>query len=118
MGDDSTLLLAKADGVFVYIGTYGSKQVAEDDYAVVKDLHLAGAGGTYDAAVVTKDATGTVHENKDETTTRHGAWGSRAVGALIGCLFPPALVCDRSPMDEYRPRCHSGGVDRYRRGRG
>ena len=49
--------------------------MAEDDYAVVKDLQLAAAGGTYDAAVVTKDATGTVHENKDETTTRHGAWG-------------------------------------------
>lgn len=32
------------------------------------------AVGSYDAAVVTKDAGGKVHENKDETATRHGAW--------------------------------------------
>ena len=31
--------MAKADGVFVYVGTYASEVVARDDYAVVKDLH-------------------------------------------------------------------------------
>jgi len=84
--------MAKAEGVFVYIGTYPSETVARDDYEVVKDLHAAGAVGSYDAAVVTKDANGKVHENKDETTTRHGAWGGAAVGALVGVLFPPALI--------------------------
>ena len=48
--------------------------------------------GTYDAAVVTKDDKGKIHENKDEMATRHGAWGGAAVGALIGCLFPPAIL--------------------------
>jgi len=36
-----------------------------------------------------------VHENKDEKAeiaTRHGAWGGAAVGALIGILFPPAII--------------------------
>jgi len=33
-----------------------------------------------------------VHENKDEMATRHGAWGGAAVGALIGLLFPPAII--------------------------
>ena len=84
--------MAKGDGVFIYIGTYPSEAVAQSDYEIVKDLHLAGAVGTYDAAVVTKDANGKVHENKDETTTRHGAWGGLAVGALFGLLFPPAII--------------------------
>jgi uncharacterized membrane protein len=59
---------------------------------VVKDLHSAGAVGTYDAAVITKDRAGKVHVNKDEMATRHGAWGGAAVGAVIGILFPPAII--------------------------
>ena len=58
----------------------------------MKDLHKVGAVGTYDASVVTKDDKGKVHVNKDETATRHGAWGGAAVGALIGILFPPSII--------------------------
>lgn len=47
--------MAKPDAVFIYIGTYPSEAAARDDYAVVKDLHPAGAAGTYDAAVVTSN---------------------------------------------------------------
>ena len=61
--------MSKADGVFIYIGTYASEVDARADYDVVKDLHALGAVGTYDAAVVTKDDKGKVHVNKDETTT-------------------------------------------------
>jgi uncharacterized membrane protein len=50
------------------------------------------AVGTYDAAVITKDADGKVHVNKDEMATRHGAWGGAAVGAVVGILFPPAII--------------------------
>jgi uncharacterized membrane protein len=84
--------MAQPDAVFIYIGTYPSEAAARADYEVVKDLHAVGAVGTYDAAVVTKDASGKVHENKDEMATRHGAWGGAAVGALIGVLFPPAII--------------------------
>ncbi len=84
--------MAKQESVFIYIGTYPDEASAQDDYQVVKDLHSAGAVGTYDAAVVTKDYDGTVHENKDEMPTRHGAWGGAAVGAVIGILFPPAVI--------------------------
>lgn len=84
--------MAKPDAVFIYIGTYPSEAAARADYDVVKDLHAAGAVGTYDAAVVTKDAAGKVHENKDEMATRHGAWGGAAAGALVGILFPPAII--------------------------
>jgi hypothetical protein len=86
--------MAKPEAVFIYVGTYPSKAAAEADYEVVKDLHMAGAVGTYDAAVVTKDDEGKIHENKDEMATRHGAWGGAAIGALIGCLFPPELIDD------------------------
>ena len=82
--------MAKPDGVFIYIGTYPDETAARDDYEIVKDLHAAGAVGTYDASVVTKDDDGKVHVNKDETSTRHGAWGGAAVGAVVGILFPPS----------------------------
>ena len=84
--------MAKSDGVFVYIGTYPSEVVAQADYDVVKDLHALGAVGSYDAAVITKDDNGKIHVNKDETSTRHGAWGGIAAGAVVGLLFPPALI--------------------------
>ena len=84
--------MAKPDGVFVYVGTYPDEMSARDDYEIVKDLHAVGAVGTYDASVVTKDDNGKVHVNKDETSTRHGAWGGAAVGAVVGILFPPSLI--------------------------
>jgi uncharacterized membrane protein len=84
--------MAKADGVFVFIGTYPDEPSARADYNVVKELHLAGAVGTYDAAVLTKDKDGKIHANKDEMATRHGAWGGAAAGALVGILFPPSII--------------------------
>jgi uncharacterized membrane protein len=75
-----------------YVGTYPSEDSARADYEVVKELHAVGAVGTYDAGVVTKDPDGKVHVNKDETATRHGAWGGVALGAVVGILFPPAII--------------------------
>src|SRR5580704_16770602 len=87
-----SVAMSKSDGVFIYIGTYASEVDARTDYDVVKDLHAVGAVGTYDAAVITKDDGGKIHVNKDETTTRHGAWGGAATGALVGILFPPSII--------------------------
>ncbi|HET9071600.1 MAG TPA: DUF1269 domain-containing protein [Acidimicrobiales bacterium] len=84
--------MPKTESVFVYIGTYPDEETARSDYQIVKELHSAGAVGTYDAAVVTKDAHGKVHVDKDETATRHGAWGGAAAGAVVGLLFPPAVL--------------------------
>jgi uncharacterized membrane protein len=84
--------MAKSDPMFLYIGTYPSEVAARSDYNVVKDLHLAGAVGTYDASVVTKDQSGKVHVNKDEMATRHGGWGGAAAGAVVGILFPPSII--------------------------
>jgi uncharacterized membrane protein len=84
--------MAKPESVFIYIGTYVDEAAARDDYQVIKDLHSAGAVGTYDAAVVTKDSNGKVHVSKDEMATRHGGWGGAAVGAVVGILFPPSII--------------------------
>ena len=84
--------MAQADGMFLYIGTYPSEDSARADYDVVKDLHSLGYVGTYDAAVVTKDAKGKVHVNKDEMATRHGGWGGAAAGAVIGIIFPASIL--------------------------
>jgi uncharacterized membrane protein len=84
--------MAKPDATFVFIGTYPDEASAQSDYNIVKGLHEGGAVGTYDAAVVTKDASGKVHVNKDEMATRHGGWGGVAVGALVGVLFPPSII--------------------------
>ncbi|HEY7045404.1 MAG TPA: DUF1269 domain-containing protein [Nocardioidaceae bacterium] len=84
--------MADNDGVFLYIATYPDEAAARADYDVVKALHELDAVGRYDAAVVTKDDKGKVHVNKDETSTRRGAWGGIAVGALVGILFPPSIL--------------------------
>jgi uncharacterized membrane protein len=84
--------MAKTDSTFIYVATYPDKSAALDDYQAVKELHSGGVVGAYDAAVITKDASGKIHENKDETATRHGAWWGVAAGAAVGVLFPPAIL--------------------------
>jgi uncharacterized membrane protein len=84
--------MSKSDGTFILVATYPDERAARDDYQVVKEAHARGLVGSYDAAVITKDASGKVHENKDETSTRHGAWWGIAAGAAVGVLFPPAIL--------------------------
>jgi uncharacterized membrane protein len=84
--------MSGSGGTFVLVATYPDEATARQDYQVVKDAHAAGLVGSYDAAVVTKDASGKVHENKDETATRHGAWWGAAAGAAVGVIFPPSLL--------------------------
>ena len=84
--------MAGSGSTFVLVATYPDEAAAQDDYQVIKDAHAAGLVGSYDAAVVTKDASGKVHENKDETATRKGAWWGTAAGAAVGVIFPPAVL--------------------------
>jgi uncharacterized membrane protein len=81
-----------ANDTFIYVATYPDEMAAQADYQAVKQLHAGGLVGSYDAAVVTKDANGKVHENKDETATRHGAWWGVAAGAALGAIFPPSIL--------------------------
>ena len=78
--------------VFVYVATYTSLDDAQADYAGVKQLYFDGVIGVFDAAIISKDATGQVKIHKTEMPTQYGAWGGLAVGALVGIFFPPYLV--------------------------
>jgi uncharacterized membrane protein len=84
--------MAKNEDLFIFIGTYSAKEAAQADYEVVSELHAVGAVGTYDAAIVTKDAEGKVHAVKVEMAARHAGWGGAVAGALVGLLFPPAII--------------------------
>ena len=78
--------------VFLYLAVYDSEDDARLDYDALLELHAAGIVGTYDAALVTKDAEGKVHVHKHEKPTQHGAWTGIGVGAVLGVLFPPSIL--------------------------
>ncbi len=78
--------------VFIYAATYADAAGAEADYDTLLELHEAKFVGTYDVALVTKDADGKVHVEKHEKPTQHGAWGGLAVGAAVGVLAAPAVI--------------------------
>ena len=78
--------------IFIFLATYDTEDDAKLDYDAVKELHSAGVIGTYDAAIITKDADGKVKIHKHEKPTQHGAWTGVAVGAVVGILFPPGLI--------------------------
>lgn len=78
--------------VFLYIATYNTVSDAESDYDAVKVLYQNGVIATYDAAIISKDASGKVHVTKHEKPTQHGAWTGAAIGAVVGLIFPPSIV--------------------------
>jgi uncharacterized membrane protein len=84
--------MATENATFIYVAAYPDEMAAQADYQAVKDLHASGLVGSYDASVVTKDSKGKVHQNKDETATRHGAWWGVAAGAALGVIFPPSIL--------------------------
>lgn len=81
-----------SDSTFILVATYPDELTAQQDYDAVKDAHSMGLVGSYDAAVITKDPAGKIHEHKRETATRHGAWWGVAAGAAVGVLFPPGVI--------------------------
>ena len=78
--------------LFIYAATYANREDAFADYDGLLDLHADKLVGTYDVAIISKDADGKVHVEKHEKPTQHGAWGGIAVGALVGVLFPPSVI--------------------------
>jgi uncharacterized membrane protein len=78
--------------IFVFAAVYSDRADAFADYDMLLEAHAAKLVGTYDVAIITKDAEGKVHVSKHEKPTQHGAWGGLAVGALIGVVFPPSVL--------------------------
>ncbi|HJW74225.1 MAG TPA: hypothetical protein VJ787_00955, partial [Thermoleophilia bacterium] len=79
-------------GLFLCLGVYPNADGAEADFKDLAYLHGSGRIGTYDAAVVLKDAEGKIHVKKHEKPTQHAAWSGIGVGAVMGILFPPSIV--------------------------
>ncbi len=84
--------MSKDNPVFVYGAVYADRDDADADYDTLLDLHSADLVGSYDVALVYKDDEGKVHVTKHEKPTQHGAWKGAAVGALVGIVFPPAIL--------------------------
>jgi uncharacterized membrane protein len=80
--------------VFVYVAAYDNADDAKSDYEAVKELHKAGLVGTYDSALITKDAEGKVHLTKTEKPTQHGLEAGAVAGAIVGLFFPPILLAE------------------------
>jgi hypothetical protein len=78
--------------VFLYAAVYDEIADAEADYEAVFDLHAAGAIGTFDSAVIRKEADGKVRVTNTEKPTQHGVLTGAGVGALVGILFPPSIL--------------------------
>ena len=78
--------------VFLYAAIYDDIAAAEADYEAVFELHAEGLVGTFDSAVIRKEEDGKVRVSKTEKPTQHGAWTGAGVGALVGIIFPPALI--------------------------
>ncbi len=77
--------------MFFFAGVYDDRARAEADYGAIKSLHDSGEVGSYDAAVITKDAGGKVKVSKTEKPTQHGGWVGLAGGAAVAVAFPVAL---------------------------
>ena len=85
------------DTFIVYVGVYPSVAAAEDDYDLVRDLHVkADLIDAYDAAVIERRSDGkTKIIRKHETPTRVGGVLGGGVGlatGLVVALFPFAAI--------------------------
>ena len=78
--------------LFIYVASYDDPEDAAADYAALLDLHSEKLVGSYDVAIIGKDADGKVHVSKHEKPTQHGVWSGLAVGAVAGILFPPSII--------------------------
>lgn len=80
--------------LFLFVGAYDNEADAKADDDTVKQLYRDKVIGSYDAALVTKDAEGKVHIKKTEKPTQHGAEIGLVAGAAVGLFFPPFLLVD------------------------
>ena len=78
---------------FAIVAAYGDLDLAREDFAAVEDLATAHELHLDDAALLRHDGDGHVEiVRHDARSMSRGAEGGVIVGALIGLMFPPALV--------------------------
>lgn len=77
---------------WVYVASYTDSQGMELDHVAVRQLHSNGDYGGYDVVELHRGDDGKLHVHRSESSTRHGAWGGLVAGALVGLIFPPAII--------------------------
>lgn len=77
-----------AKPMFFYAAVYDDVSGADADYETIKALYAGDAIGSYDSAIISKQADGKVKVTKTEKPTHHGAWTGVAAGAGAAVLFP------------------------------
>ena len=78
--------------VFLYAAIYDDVADAEADYEAVFDLHAAGAIGTFDSAVIEKDADGKVLSTRPRSPLSTAPGPEPASAPWSGIIFPPAII--------------------------
>jgi uncharacterized membrane protein len=77
----------------IYAGAYDSLDEAQLDFVTIKDLHHEKFVGKYDSALFTKEDDGSVKIiDTDATSRSKGLKIGAAAGAVVGILFPPAIL--------------------------
>ena len=78
---------------FAIVAAYGDLDLAREDFAAVEDLAMARELHLDDAVLLRHGGDGKVEVVRhDPRSMAHGAEGGIIIGALVGLLFPPALV--------------------------
>jgi uncharacterized membrane protein len=78
--------------VDLYVAAYDDKDAARDDWDAIKELAKADAIKVDGLILVSRGADGKINVDDDFHETRKGAaWGAVG-GAVVGLIFPPALL--------------------------
>lgn len=78
---------------FAIVAAYRDLDAAREDFAAVTDLATAHEVHLDDAALVQHKGDGQIDVVRhDARALSHGAEGGIIVGALVGLMFPPALI--------------------------
>ena len=82
-----------ATTTFAIVAAYGDLDLAREDFAAIEDLATAHEVHLDDAALLRHTGDGQVEVVRhDARSLARGAEGGIIVGALVGLMFPPALV--------------------------
>ncbi len=85
--------MSRPDTTFAIVAAYGDLALAHEDFAAIEDLATAHEVHLDDAALLRNEGEGHVAVVRhDARSLSRGAEGGVIVGALVGLLFPPALV--------------------------
>jgi len=87
-----TTMSSDEKNMFVYAGTYEDHKTAEEDLIAIRELHLAGLVGAFDAGMVTKEADGRMKIERHTDSTGKGARKGLVIGAILGVIFPPSIL--------------------------